>query len=193
MLPAVIDAPITSSELVPAGISSPVTCSFGWSLFHASTTALPQVTSSALFEYQILIGPVGPAAAAALPLAAASRSPRRSALYSPRSPLAAAPAARRATAARGVLPPPLLHAVRIRTRAVQMPPSRSQVRNMCTSPPFDRLQASCGALVEARSTCHFGQRDRGNGSPSTSATRLRAAARPQSLAPWHIVVSAGRF
>src|SRR6185503_18795617 len=56
-LPAVIAAPMTSSEDLPVGISWPVTCSFGWALFQADTIALPQATSSGLFEYQTLIGP----------------------------------------------------------------------------------------------------------------------------------------
>src|ERR1700709_200388 len=56
-LPAVMDAPMTSSLVFPAGISCPVTCSSGWVLFHEATTCLPQVTSWALLEYQIFIGP----------------------------------------------------------------------------------------------------------------------------------------
>ena len=54
-----------SSELAPAGISSPVTFSLGWAEFQAATTALPQATSSGLFEYQILMAPLAPAALAA--------------------------------------------------------------------------------------------------------------------------------
>ena len=64
-LPAVIDAPMTSSEVLPAGISCPVTFSFGCAAFHFATAALPQATSSLLFEYQILIGPVAAAALSA--------------------------------------------------------------------------------------------------------------------------------
>src|SRR3954463_7509587 len=56
-LPAVIAAPITSSEDLPAGISCADTFSFGCALFHAATACLPQATSCALFEYQILMGP----------------------------------------------------------------------------------------------------------------------------------------
>src|SRR5450759_4873440 len=101
---------MTSSELVPAGISSPVTTWSGWSLFQAVTTALPQATSSALFEYQILMAPVAPAALAAAPLAAGPL-------------LAGAP-----------FPPPLspMHAERSRARTAAMLPRRSHVRDMCT-------------------------------------------------------------
>ena len=66
-MPAVIAAPMTSSWCVPAGISWAVTCSSGWSAFHASTMALPQATSAVLFDSQISIGPrdsSGPLAAA---------------------------------------------------------------------------------------------------------------------------------
>src|ERR1700748_2468517 len=56
-LPAVMAAPMTSSELLPVGISWPLTCSFGCALFHAATIALPQATSSWLLEYQTLMGP----------------------------------------------------------------------------------------------------------------------------------------
>src|ERR1700730_16986787 len=62
VVPAVMAAPITSSELLPAGICSPVTCSLGWLWFHPVTTAWPQLTSWALFEYQIVIAPLAPAA-----------------------------------------------------------------------------------------------------------------------------------
>jgi hypothetical protein len=62
VLPAVIEAPMTSSELLPAGISSAVTCWSAWAWFQAATTALPHFTSSSLLEYQILIGPVAWAA-----------------------------------------------------------------------------------------------------------------------------------
>src|ERR1700754_1410385 len=56
-LPAVIAAPMTSSELLPVGISWPITFSFGCAVFHAATICLAQATSSWLFEYQTLIGP----------------------------------------------------------------------------------------------------------------------------------------
>ena len=49
---------MTSSEVLPAGISWAVTFSSGCSAFHALTIALPQAISSGLFESQILIGPV---------------------------------------------------------------------------------------------------------------------------------------
>src|SRR4030095_9266219 len=65
VFPAVIDAPMTSSELLPAGISSAVPCSSGWAWFQAATTALPHFTSSSLLEYQILIGPLAWAALSA--------------------------------------------------------------------------------------------------------------------------------
>src|SRR4051795_5322267 len=56
-LPAVMAAPITSSEDLPAGISCAATFSFGCAEFQAATICLPQATSWALFEYQILIAP----------------------------------------------------------------------------------------------------------------------------------------
>ena len=56
-LPAVMAAPMTDSELLPVGISCPLTCSFGCAWFQAATAFLPQATSSWLFEYQIVIGP----------------------------------------------------------------------------------------------------------------------------------------
>jgi len=56
-LPAVIAAPMTSSELLPAGISSDVTCSVGCAAFQASTMPLPQASSSLLLLSQILIAP----------------------------------------------------------------------------------------------------------------------------------------
>src|SRR4051812_37223240 len=65
--PAVIAAPITSSELFPVGISCAVTFSSACPAFHAATICLPQTTSSALFEYQIVIGPRAFAAASAPP------------------------------------------------------------------------------------------------------------------------------
>src|SRR5215203_6135930 len=51
-------APMTSSELLPAGISCAVTFSFGWAEFQSATIALPQASSSGLFDSQILIGPL---------------------------------------------------------------------------------------------------------------------------------------
>ena len=57
-LPAVIAAPMTSSEVLPAGISWAVTFSLGCAAFQAATIALPQASSSGLFDSQILIGPV---------------------------------------------------------------------------------------------------------------------------------------
>ena len=56
-MPAVIAAPMTSSEVLPAGISCPVTFWSGCAVFHAATICLPQATSCGLLEYQILIGP----------------------------------------------------------------------------------------------------------------------------------------
>src|SRR3984893_9608135 len=68
VVPAVMAAPITSSELLPAGICSPVTCSLGWVWFQAATTASPHFTSSALLEYKILTPPLElPVAARLLP------------------------------------------------------------------------------------------------------------------------------
>ena len=61
-LPAVIAAPMTSSEVLPAGISCAVTFSVGCAAFHSSTIALPQAISSGLFESQTLIGPFALAA-----------------------------------------------------------------------------------------------------------------------------------
>ena len=57
-LPAVIAAPMTSSDDLPAGISWAVTFSSGWSAFQASTIFLPQAISSGLFDSQILMGPL---------------------------------------------------------------------------------------------------------------------------------------
>src|SRR5215468_2478550 len=62
VLPAVIEAPMTSSEVLPAGISCPVTFWSACCWFHAATTPLPHFTSSGLLEYQTLIGPVAWAA-----------------------------------------------------------------------------------------------------------------------------------
>src|SRR3954451_4781552 len=56
-LPAVMAAPMTSSELLPAGISCAVTFSLGFFAFQSATMALPQASSSVLFESQILSGP----------------------------------------------------------------------------------------------------------------------------------------
>src|SRR4051794_10207901 len=57
-LPAVMAAAMTSSEVLPAGISWAVTFSFGCAEFHSETIALPQAISSGLFESHTLIGPV---------------------------------------------------------------------------------------------------------------------------------------
>ena len=57
-LPAVIAAPMTSSEDLPAGISWAVTFSLGFLAFQSVTIALPQASSSGLFDSQILIGPL---------------------------------------------------------------------------------------------------------------------------------------
>ena len=56
-LPAVIAAPMTSSEVLPAGISWAVTFSSGCAAFHSLTIAFPQAISSGLLESQTLIGP----------------------------------------------------------------------------------------------------------------------------------------
>ena len=58
-------APITSSELLPVGISCAVIFSVGCAAFHAVTICLPQATSCSLFEYQMLIGPCAASAFAA--------------------------------------------------------------------------------------------------------------------------------
>src|SRR5664279_3299576 len=58
---------MTSSDDLPVGICSAVTCSVGCAVFHASTTCLPQAISNSLLEYQILIGPCVVAASVALP------------------------------------------------------------------------------------------------------------------------------
>src|SRR5680860_100005 len=60
--PAVMAAPITSSEVFPAGISCAITCSSGLSAFHSSTIASPQAISSGLFESHTLMGPSAVAA-----------------------------------------------------------------------------------------------------------------------------------
>src|SRR3954451_24019896 len=57
-LPAVMAAPMTSSEVLPAGISWAVTFSFGCPEFHCLTIALPQAISSGLLDSHTLIGPV---------------------------------------------------------------------------------------------------------------------------------------
>src|SRR3954470_22563914 len=56
-LPAVIAAPMTSSEDLPAGISWAVTFSLGFLAFQSVTIAFPHASSSGLFESQILMGP----------------------------------------------------------------------------------------------------------------------------------------
>src|ERR1700741_5237865 len=66
-VPAVIDAPIASSAVLPAGISWAVTFSSGCASFHAATISLPHATSSVLLEYQMVIGPFLPADSAASP------------------------------------------------------------------------------------------------------------------------------
>jgi hypothetical protein len=53
----VIAAEMTSSDDWEAGICCPVTFWVGWRLFQAATSCSPQVISSALLEYQMLIGP----------------------------------------------------------------------------------------------------------------------------------------
>src|SRR3954451_14945302 len=55
-LPAVMAAPMTSSEDLPAGISWAVTFWLGFLAFQSVTIALPQARSSGLFDSQILIG-----------------------------------------------------------------------------------------------------------------------------------------
>ena len=69
-VPAVIAAPITSSLLLPAGISWPSTCWSALAAFQLATMALPQATSCSLLEYQMVIGPL--AAVASVPEAASS-------------------------------------------------------------------------------------------------------------------------
>src|SRR5690349_13900548 len=66
-LPAVIAAPMTSSEVLPAGISCAVTFWSGFLAFHSLTIALPQAISSGLFDSQTLIGPVALCAFSASP------------------------------------------------------------------------------------------------------------------------------
>src|SRR5690348_8681929 len=66
-LPAVMAAPMTSSEDLPAGISWAVTFSFGCAWFQDATIALPQASSSGLLESQILIGPLVSRSPDALP------------------------------------------------------------------------------------------------------------------------------
>src|SRR5665811_1404499 len=61
--PAVMAAPMTSSDVLPAGISCAVTTSLGWAAFHAFTMAWPQVSSSGLLDSQTLIGPCAVSAA----------------------------------------------------------------------------------------------------------------------------------
>ncbi len=67
-LPAVIAAPMTSSDVCPAGISWAVTSSSGFSAFHSLTIALPQAISSGLFDSHTLIGPVADVAPSESPL-----------------------------------------------------------------------------------------------------------------------------
>ena len=56
-MPAVIAAPITSSDDLPAGISWAVIFWSAWAAFHFSTIALPHDTSSGLFESQMVMSP----------------------------------------------------------------------------------------------------------------------------------------
>src|SRR3954452_12746208 len=56
-LPAVMAAPMTSSELLQAGISCAVTFSLGFFASQPATMASPQLRSWGLCENQILIGP----------------------------------------------------------------------------------------------------------------------------------------
>src|SRR3954451_3886840 len=81
-LPAVIAAPMTSSEDLPAGISWAVTFSLGWAEVQSVTIALPQAISSGLFDSHTLIGPVADVALLSLeppPQAAVSPSARTAA------------------------------------------------------------------------------------------------------------------
>src|SRR3954453_4481851 len=64
-VPAVIEAPIASSAVLPAGISCAVIFSSGCAAFHLRTMSLPHATSSVLLEYQMVIGPCLPADSAA--------------------------------------------------------------------------------------------------------------------------------
>ncbi|WP_241748332.1 hypothetical protein [Streptomyces sp. M3] len=57
LVPAMMEALIASSEVLPAGICWAVTCCPGWLLFQAATMFLPQATSWALFDSQIVMGP----------------------------------------------------------------------------------------------------------------------------------------
>src|SRR5450830_625451 len=50
-------APMTSSEDLPAGISSALTFWSAFAVFQAATTCSPQATSCSLLEYQFVIGP----------------------------------------------------------------------------------------------------------------------------------------
>ena len=81
-LPAVIAAPMTSSEDFPAGISWAVISSSGCSSFQAATISSPQAISSGLFDSQILMGPVSlvepePPSPSSLPQAATLRASTR--------------------------------------------------------------------------------------------------------------------
>src|ERR1035437_5361722 len=61
--PAVMAAPMTSSDVLPAGISCAVTRSLGWGVFHAFTRACLEVGSSGLLDGQTLPGPCAVSAA----------------------------------------------------------------------------------------------------------------------------------
>src|SRR5579859_6000710 len=83
-------APMTSSELFPAGIWSAETSWSACAVFHAVTVAWPHVISSALFEYQILMGPLAVAACEALP----ALPPPHAARIRPRLTITPEPSAR---------------------------------------------------------------------------------------------------
>ena len=85
-LPAVIAAPMTSSEVLPAGISCAVTFSLGFFAFQALTIALPQAISSGLLESQILIGPSVAVAPELPPALSPSSPPQAAALRTRASP-----------------------------------------------------------------------------------------------------------
>src|SRR4051794_35837456 len=51
-------APMTSSDVLPAGISCAVTCWSGVCAFQSLTICLPQAISSGLLDSHTLIGPV---------------------------------------------------------------------------------------------------------------------------------------
>ena len=73
-VPAVMAAPMTSSLVLPAGISWPSTSWSACAAFQLSTMALPQATSCSLLEYQMVIGPL--AAVASVPEPASSPPPQ---------------------------------------------------------------------------------------------------------------------